>query len=95
MSISHYDVHGAQTIHIVTASFLISLQVEVCTEFACLKSEPTEGTTAESAPAGISVPSLVVQGAETVSISWDVPANPNGIILRYDRRKQVFGSCNR
>ena len=71
------------------------LQVEVCTEFACLKSAATEGTTAESPPSGMSVPSLVVQDAYTVSISWNPPQQPNGIILRYDLMKRVTVDCDR
>ncbi len=69
------------------------LQIEVCTEFACVRSDAVTATTAESIPTGVSPPSLTVQGANTVQATWSAPLQPNGIVLRYELVRKAKIPC--
>ena len=71
-----------------------SVQVEVCTEYACVKSAPTQGTTAESVPSGILPPSITVHSPETVTVTWTQPMELNGILLRYELLMKAIVPCS-
>ncbi|ELU01149.1 hypothetical protein CAPTEDRAFT_219707 [Capitella teleta] len=77
-------------VHIWSHSF----QIEVCTVYACLKSDPIEGTTAESIASGIIPPTLAVESSAALTIIWSPPKNPNGIILRYELLRRDLIPCS-
>ena len=62
--------------------------------YACLKSEPTLGTTSESVPSGVSAPNLSVLSADSVKATWSEPSEPNGILHHYElwRRRKMLCS---
>jgi usherin len=69
-------------------------KIEVCTVYACLKSDPVEGTTAESIASGIIAPTLAVESSTSITVIWSPPKNPNGIILRYELLRQDLLPCS-
>lgn len=62
-----------------------SLQLAACTSVGCTVGTVQSATTAEVAPVGQATPSLVIV-VETgdVAVRWTAPAQPNGIITRYN-----------
>ena len=62
-----------------------SLQLAACTGVGCTFGTIQSATTAEVAPVGQAMPSLVIV-VETgdVAVRWIAPVQPNGIITRYD-----------
>ncbi|XP_071494817.1 LOW QUALITY PROTEIN: usherin-like [Diadema antillarum] len=72
---------------------IYSIQVEVCTVYACLLSNATVATTLEIPPAGVSAPNLRVLGPRAMEISWAIPASPNGIILGYEVQRREYQPC--
>lgn len=63
-----------------------SVQVQACTSVGCVASQ-TDVQTLEAVPELISAPTLVALNATAVQVSWREPAIPNGVILRYDLRR--------
>ena len=74
---------------------MILLKVEICNEHACIMSNITKGTTAEALPQGITRPSVRVDSAEAVTVTWGPPTNPNGIILRYELMRRTNLPCHK
>ncbi|XP_063040160.1 usherin [Engraulis encrasicolus] len=60
-----------------------TLLLEACTEAGCTRTGPQPITTDEAPPSA--PPPLVAQhiGAESVQLSWEPPAHPNGRLLQY------------
>uniref|UniRef100_A0A667ZN39 Usherin n=1 Tax=Myripristis murdjan TaxID=586833 RepID=A0A667ZN39_9TELE len=59
-----------------------NVQVEVCTVYACVKSNVTQMTTVEDLPADLAVPRTLV-----------LSPRPNGIMLGYEVRRRTLRSC--
>ncbi|CAH1791583.1 unnamed protein product, partial [Owenia fusiformis] len=98
----HLDDKKIDTGLTVAGSFMLyklqphtvySVQVEVCTVYACLKSNATYGTTAEAIPQELSKPLLDVLSPYTIDISWTSPVKPNGIITKYDLLRRHKEPC--
>ncbi|XP_032771366.1 usherin [Rattus rattus] len=60
-----------------------SYAVLACTGGGCCTSEPTNITTPEASPAGVSPPVLWAIGAHQINVSWSPPSVPNGKIAKY------------
>ncbi|XP_069811529.1 usherin [Dendropsophus ebraccatus] len=71
-----------------------SIQVEVCTTYACTKSNATQVATMERSPTSIPSPTIRNVTARSVEIYWAPPEEPNGIILGYDVRRKHAYPCN-
>jgi len=75
-------------------SACVCVQLKVCTVYACSLSETVSVTTAESQPAGLSAPTVLVVNSSSVELSWSPPRHSNGIIVEYQLvRTAVFPSC--
>lgn len=61
-----------------------SYTVLVCTAAGCTLSQPATERTLEATPTNISRPVLVSLSFSSISLSWSVPASPNGIIIMYN-----------
>ncbi|XP_056424309.1 usherin isoform X1 [Hyla sarda] len=71
-----------------------SIQVEVCTTYACIKSNATQVATVEGLPTSIPSPTILNVTARSVEIHWSPPEEPNGIILGYELRRRHTHPCN-
>lgn len=61
-----------------------SFRVEACTREGCAISTEEVVTTAEIAPEGQSAPTALNVGTRSARVSWTPPANPNGVISKYE-----------
>lgn len=68
-----------------------TLQLSACTSAGCTLGSIQSTTTAETAPFGQPTPTLTAQSPRTVEVVWNSPAQPNGIITRYDILRQDNG----
>ncbi|XP_076156222.1 usherin [Alosa pseudoharengus] len=69
------------------------IQVEVCTVYACVRSNATRVTTVEDLPGDITAPHIQVLGSRSVRLEWSSPGQPNGILLGYDVRRRALRQC--
>ncbi|XP_049320201.1 usherin isoform X1 [Astyanax mexicanus] len=69
------------------------IQVEVCTVYACLKSNSTKVTTVEDTPTDIAPPHVQVLSSRSVRLEWTSPGQPNGIMGGYDIRRRALKPC--
>ncbi|XP_048585709.1 usherin isoform X2 [Nematostella vectensis] len=53
-----------------------------------------EVRTMEGPPSGVKKPAVTIINATAVTATWDAPQEPNGIILHYELRYQVFSAAN-
>ncbi|XP_052056319.1 usherin [Apodemus sylvaticus] len=60
-----------------------SYAILACTGGGCYTSEPTNITTPEAPPSGVSPPVLVAISAHQINVSWSPPSIPNGKIVKY------------
>nr|XP_056708935.1 usherin [Euleptes europaea] len=72
---------------------IYDIQVDVCTVYACVRSNGTQITTVEDEPKEISAPQIHVLGARSLQINWASPGKPNGIILGYDLLRKALRWC--
>ncbi|XP_065144388.2 usherin [Paramisgurnus dabryanus] len=70
-----------------------NIQVEVCTVYACVKSNNTQVTTVEDIPADISTPQIQVLSSRSVRLEWTAPGQPNGILGGYDVWRRTLKRC--
>ncbi|XP_044147224.1 usherin [Bufo gargarizans] len=70
-----------------------NIQVEVCTAYACIKSNATQVATVEGSPKKIPPPRIGNVTSRSVEIHWSPPEEPNGIILGYDLRRRHMQPC--
>lgn len=63
----------------------------VCTSAGCSISDVVWTVTDEALPTGLSAPLASTVSESSVSISWDIPAEPNGVVQSYDIFQQSFG----
>ncbi|XP_035991625.1 usherin [Fundulus heteroclitus] len=71
-----------------------NIQVEVCTEYACTRSNITKTTTVEDMPADLDSPHVQVISPRVVRLHWAVPGKPNGIMLGYEVLRRTLRSCS-
>ncbi|XP_072265966.1 usherin isoform X2 [Pyxicephalus adspersus] len=67
-----------------------NIQVEVCTLYACMKSNATQVTTVEKKPSKFLSSDIKLLSSRSVEISWAPPEEPNGIILGYELRRRTL-----
>ncbi|KAM9109657.1 usherin isoform 1-T1 [Megaptera novaeangliae] len=72
---------------------IYDIQVEVCTKYACVKSNGTQITTMEDSPSDIPAPTIHGITSRSLQIDWMSPGKPNGIILGYDLLRKTWRSC--
>ncbi|XP_047436500.1 usherin [Mugil cephalus] len=70
-----------------------SIQVEVCTVYACVRSDVTKTTTVEDLPADLAVPHAQVINPRVVRLDWSHPGRPSGIMLGYEVLRRTLRSC--
>ncbi|XP_074120778.1 usherin [Sminthopsis crassicaudata] len=58
-----------------------------CTNGGCTSSETKSTRTMEAPPQNMGPPRLQATGSESVEITWQTPANPNGQIINYEVRR--------
>ena len=68
-------------------------QLMACTS-TCGSSERTTTKTLEAAPTGQSPPQLLATAYNMVTVNWEVPTNPNGIILSCTLEQRLVGDIN-
>ncbi|XP_056671903.1 usherin isoform X2 [Monodelphis domestica] len=72
---------------------IYDIQVEVCTKYACVKSQGTKITTVEDTPCEIAAPKIHIISSRSLQIDWESPAQPNGLILGYELLRKTWYSC--
>ncbi|XP_071778073.2 usherin [Centroberyx gerrardi] len=70
-----------------------NVQVEVCTVYACVRSNVTQTTTVEDLPADLAVPHTQVLSPRAVRLEWASPGRPSGIMLGYEVLRRTLRSC--
>uniref|UniRef100_A0A3B5AVF4 Usherin-like n=1 Tax=Stegastes partitus TaxID=144197 RepID=A0A3B5AVF4_9TELE len=66
------------------------IQVEVCTVYACVRSNVTKTTTVEDLPADFATPHVQVISPR---LDWSHPGKPSGIMLGYEVLRRTLRSC--
>ncbi len=64
-----------------------TILLESCTAIGCANSSSTNGQTLPDAPSGLAPPTLTVLGPSSILARWQLPANPNGMITRFELRR--------
>ncbi|XP_033110841.1 usherin-like [Anneissia japonica] len=54
-----------------------------CTEGGCTESLPVSIATKEEAPEGVSPPRALTSTGNSITVGWDEPEKPNGLVRRY------------
>ncbi|KAM4744035.1 usherin isoform 2-T2 [Anableps anableps] len=70
-----------------------NIQVEVCTVYACTRSNITKTTTVEDLPADLPSPNAEVISPRVVRLDWAHPGRPSGIMLGYEVLRRTLRSC--
>ncbi|XP_041646715.1 usherin [Cheilinus undulatus] len=70
-----------------------NVQVEVCTVYACVRSNVTQTTTVEDLPVDLAMPKAQVFSPRAVRLDWSRPGRPNGIMLGYEVLRRTLRSC--
>nr|KAF6302646.1 hypothetical protein mPipKuh1_018529 [Pipistrellus kuhlii] len=87
------DVPGSLLLPGLSPFTAYDIQVEVCTEYACVKSNGTQVTTMEDTPSDMPTPTIHSITSRSLHIDWTSPGKPNGIILRYDVLRKSWSPC--
>ena len=61
-----------------------SVSARCCTVRACGQSHALTFQTSQSVPSGLSAPSVLFLNSTAVLVTWRTPAQPNGVIQKYD-----------
>ena len=69
-----------------------SFYVEVCNQAGCASSITVTAVTNQAPPQGVTPPTLVVLGPTAIQVSWSPPAQPNGVISRYEIRRRLLNN---
>ncbi|XP_069911419.1 usherin isoform X2 [Oryctolagus cuniculus] len=88
------DVPGSFILRGLSPFTIYDIQVEVCTKYACVKSNGTQITTVEDTPSDILAPTIRNITSRSLHIDWVSPGKPNGIILGYDILRKTLFSCS-
>ncbi|XP_041578632.1 usherin [Vulpes lagopus] len=78
------NVPGSFILRDLSPFTIYDIQVEVCTKYACVKSNGTQFTTVEDTPSDIPTPTIHGITSRSLQVDWMSPGKPNGIILGYD-----------
>ncbi|XP_075319241.1 usherin [Odontesthes bonariensis] len=70
-----------------------NIQVEVCTVYACARSNVTKTTTVEDLPSDLAMPQAQVISSRLVRLDWSHPGKPSGIMLGYEVLRRTLRSC--
>ncbi|KAM9860567.1 LOW QUALITY PROTEIN: usherin [Aulostomus maculatus] len=98
----YVDDHLAGSVDNSSGSYLLgnllpftvySVQVEVCTVYACVKSNITQMTTVEDLPADLVTPHAQVLSPRVLRLDWSHPGRPSGIMLGYEVLRHTLRSC--
>ncbi|KYO43601.1 usherin isoform J [Alligator mississippiensis] len=73
---------------------IYDIKVEVCTLYACVRSNGTQITTVEDEPNDLPAPRTQVLNSRSLQIDWTSPRQPNGIILGYDLLRKAWQPCS-
>nr|XP_004672060.2 usherin [Jaculus jaculus] len=87
------DVPGSLILRDLSPFTVYDIQVEVCTEYACAKSNGTQVSTVEDTPSDIPAPTIHSITSRSLQIDWMSPGSPNGIILGYDLLRKTWHPC--
>ncbi|KAM9212500.1 usherin [Dugong dugon] len=87
------DVPGSFILKGLSPFTIYDIQVEVCTTYACVKSNGTQITTVEDTPDDIPTPTVHGVTSRSLQIDWVSPGKPNGILLGYDLLRKTWRSC--
>ena len=61
--------------------------LKACTRGGCSESGEVRGRPFDAPPTDMAPPILRVMSSTSIEVSWDLPANPNGVITSYDVRR--------
>ncbi|XP_052767673.1 usherin-like isoform X2 [Mya arenaria] len=70
------------------------IRLEVCTVFDCVKSARVLGSTLEALPQSMAAPRVLPLDPHQITVMWQAPIQPNGIILRYDLWRRTIKQCS-
>ncbi|ELW55473.1 Usherin [Tupaia chinensis] len=87
------NVPGSFILRDLSPFTIYDIQVEVCTKYACVKSNGTQITTVEDTPSDIPAPTIHDITSRSLRIDWSSPGKPNGIILGYDLLRKTWYAC--
>ncbi|KAM6217822.1 usherin isoform 2-T2 [Rhynchocyon petersi] len=87
------NVPGLFLLRDLSPFMVYDIQVEVCTKYACIKSNGTQVTTVEDTPSDVSTPTIHNITSRSLQIDWMAPGKPNGIILGYNLLRKTWRSC--
>ncbi|XP_002760562.4 usherin [Callithrix jacchus] len=87
------NVPGSFVLRDLSPFTIYDIQVEVCTMYACVKSNGTQITTVEDTPSDIPTPTIRGITSRSLQIDWESPGKPNGIILGYDLLWKTWYPC--
>ncbi|KAM4814939.1 usherin-like, partial [Thomomys bottae] len=68
-----------------------SYQLRACTVAGCASSDKVVAGTTQGIPENVMPPSVTASSAEALHLSWEVPAQPNGVIKEYQLRQAGRG----
>ena len=63
-----------------------SFFLRACTAVGCGNSSMSVGQTLPDRPMGLAAPNLTALSPSSIQVTWELPADPNGIILRFELR---------
>ncbi|XP_040491950.1 usherin [Ursus maritimus] len=87
------NVPGSFILRDLSPFTIYDIQVEVCTKYACVKSNRTQITTVEDTPTDIPTPTIHGITSRSLQVDWMSPGKPNGIILGYDVLRTRWHPC--
>ncbi|KAM5206303.1 usherin isoform 2-T2 [Hipposideros larvatus] len=87
------NVPGSLILRDLSPFTIYDIQVEVCTTYACGKSNGTQFTTVEDTPGDIPTPMIRDITSRSLQIDWMSPGKPNGIILGYALLRKAWYPC--
>ncbi|KAI4537068.1 hypothetical protein MG293_013271, partial [Ovis ammon polii] len=89
------NVPGSFILRELSPFTVYDIQVEVCTKYACVKSNRTQITTVEDTPSDIPTPTIHGITSRSLQIEWMSPGRPSGIILGYDLLRKTWRPCSK
>ncbi|XP_003474286.2 usherin isoform X2 [Cavia porcellus] len=89
------DVPGSLVLRDLSPFTVYDIQVEVCTKYACAKSNGTQIATVEDTPSDIATPVIHNITSRSLRIDWVSPGKPNGIILGYELLRKTWHPCSK
>uniref|UniRef100_A0A8D0R6P0 Usherin n=1 Tax=Sus scrofa TaxID=9823 RepID=A0A8D0R6P0_PIG len=87
------NVPGSFILRDLSPFTIYDIQVEACTQYACVRSNGTQITTVEDTPRDIPAPTIRDITSRSLRIDWASPGRPNGILLGYDLLRKTWRPC--